>query len=104
MLYIMVCINCAVSGKKTSLELKVEPRLDGRTQNIYLLKKIMVIGIYIYQNGKVENLHYKCAWSPLEGQIFRSEVTHTFVSGHLAYENGKFNEGVKGERLLFDVK
>ena len=47
------------------------------------------------------NIHYKCNWSPLEGQIFRNTVTHTFVSGHLAYENGNFNEEKKGERLLF---
>ena len=46
-------------------------------------------------------IHYKCNWSPLEGHIFRNTVTHTFVSGHLAYENGKFNENSKGERLTF---
>lgn len=48
------------------------------------------------------NIHYKCAWSPLEGSIFRNTVTHTFVSGHLAYEHGEFHEAKKGERLLFD--
>ncbi len=48
------------------------------------------------------NLQYKCNWSPLEGHIFRNTVTHTFVSGHLAYENGTFNEEQKGERLLFN--
>ena len=47
-------------------------------------------------------IHYKCNWSPLEGHIFRNTVTHTFVSGHLAYANGVFNEEKKGERLLFD--
>ncbi|MCD8529161.1 MAG: dihydroorotase [Chitinophagales bacterium] len=50
-----------------------------------------------------DNIHYKCGWSPLEGQIFRNTVTHTFVSGHLAYENGVFNVGRKGERLLFQI-
>jgi dihydroorotase len=50
-----------------------------------------------------ETIHYKCNWSPLEGNIFRNTVTHTFVSGHLAYENGKFNEAQKGERLIFNV-
>ena len=44
------------------------------------------------------NIHYKCNWSPLEGSIFRNTVTHTFVSGHLAYERGIFHEGKKGER------
>lgn len=49
------------------------------------------------------NILYKCGWSPFEGQEFQSMVTHTFVSGHLAYEEGKFNEEVKGKRLLFNT-
>lgn len=49
-----------------------------------------------------ENLLYKCNWSPLEGQKFHSKITHTLVSGHLAYENGVFDESKKGQRLLFD--
>ena len=48
-----------------------------------------------------ENVLSKCGWSPFEGQKFRSKVTHTIVSGHLAYENGVFNEEKKGERLKF---
>jgi dihydroorotase len=48
------------------------------------------------------NILCKCGWSPFEGQIFRSEVTHTIVSGHLAYHNGIFDESVKGKRLSFD--
>jgi dihydroorotase len=48
-----------------------------------------------------ENIYSKCGWSPFEGNQFQSAVTHTFVSGHLAFENGKFNETVKGRRLQF---
>ncbi len=48
------------------------------------------------------NLQYKCKWSPLEGTKFHSCITQTFVSGHLAYNNGTFDETKKGERLLFD--
>ena len=44
----------------------------------------------------------KCGWSPFDGQTFRSNVTHTFVNGHLAYENGSFNESIKGQRILFE--
>jgi dihydroorotase len=53
---------------------------------------------------KVEknNVLAKCAWSPFEGTQFTAKVTHTLVSGHLAYDNGEFNEGTKGERLNFD--
>ncbi|GAB2997715.1 dihydroorotase [Cyclobacterium sediminis] len=47
------------------------------------------------------NVLSKCGWSPFEGQKFRSKVTHTIVSGHLAYENGVFNEEKRGERLKF---
>ena len=28
------------------------------------------------------NILYKCGWSPFEGEIFNSKVTHTFVNGH----------------------
>ncbi len=48
------------------------------------------------------SLHYQCAWSPLEGHHFPSNITHTFVSGHLAYANGQFDMHKKGERLLFN--
>lgn len=48
------------------------------------------------------NVLSKCGWSPFEGQKFNSVVTHTFVSGHLVYENGVFDESIKGERLLFN--
>lgn len=49
-----------------------------------------------------ESLEYKCKWSPFEGTMFDSQVTHTIVSGHLAYENGKFDESEKGMRISFD--
>lgn len=51
---------------------------------------------------KKSNILYKCGWSPFEGQIFNSNITHTFVNGHLAYKNGKFNEEKKGMRLKFN--
>ena len=49
-----------------------------------------------------ENLEYKCNWSPFEGNTFDSKVTHTIVSGHLAYQNGEFDESEKGMRITFD--
>ena len=55
---------------------------------------------------KVEksNVLAKCGWSPFEGQTFKSCISYTFVSGHLAYANGQFNEATKGQRLLFNRK
>lgn len=50
------------------------------------------------------NILYKCGWSPMEGEKFRSMVTHTFVNGHLAYNNGQFDDSVKGSRLIFNRK
>ncbi len=49
-----------------------------------------------------DNILYQCGWSPLEGAEFNSKVTHTFVNGHLVYENGQIAEGHHGERLLFE--
>ncbi|MFT4734419.1 MAG: dihydroorotase [Arcticibacterium sp.] len=48
------------------------------------------------------NLYAKCGWSPFEGHTFSSTVTQTIVSGHLAFDNGSFNEAVKGRRLKFE--
>lgn len=48
-----------------------------------------------------ENILAKCGWSPFEGHTFQSKVTHTIVSGHLAYEKGIFYEEKKGERITF---
>jgi dihydroorotase len=46
-----------------------------------------------------ENILSKCGWSPLEGTTFRTRVTHTFVNGNLVYDNGTFDERMKGMAL-----
>jgi dihydroorotase len=48
------------------------------------------------------NLLYHCGWSPLEEKTFHSKVTHTIISGHLAYADGKFHEDRMGMRLEFE--
>ena len=48
------------------------------------------------------NLYYKCGWSPLEDVNMKSRVTHTFVNGHLVYDNGIFDETIKGKALEFN--
>jgi dihydroorotase len=55
---------------------------------------------------KVEksNILAHCGWSPFEGTIFQSSVTHTLVSGHLAYDHGQLNDDLPGHRLIFDRK
>lgn len=49
-----------------------------------------------------ENILAKCGWSPFEGTEFHSKITHTFVNGFLAYENGRVSTEKHGERLLFE--
>lgn len=48
------------------------------------------------------NILYKCGWSPFDGLTFHSKITHTLVNGNLVYDNGKFDERKKGQRLLFE--
>ncbi len=49
-----------------------------------------------------DNILYKCGWSPFEGTLFKSRVTHTFVGGHLVYKDGQLDPSVKGSRLKFN--
>ncbi len=44
----------------------------------------------------------KCGWSPFEGAIFRSSIAATFVNGQLAWNEGKLDDSVRGQRLAFD--
>jgi len=50
------------------------------------------------------NILYKCGWSPMEGETFHSEIKKTFVNGNLVYDEGRFDETVKGIRLMFNKK
>jgi dihydroorotase len=54
-----------------------------------------------WQVGK-DNIFAKCGWSPFNGVTFKSQVTHTFVSGHRAYSDGEFHEGRMGQRMMFN--
>lgn len=49
-----------------------------------------------------DNILYKCAWSPIENETFKSQLTHTFVNGNLVFENGKIIDNIKGKALEFD--
>ena len=48
------------------------------------------------------NEYSKCGWTPYEGMKIHSRVTHTFVNGHLVFENGVFHEESKGMSLKFN--
>lgn len=49
-----------------------------------------------------DNNLYKCGWSPFDGSTFSSKISHTFVNGHLAYENGRFSTKRNARRLTFE--
>jgi dihydroorotase len=49
-----------------------------------------------------DNILYKCKWSPFEDYTFTGKVVKTFVNGNLVYDNGVFDESVKGKRMTFD--
>ena len=49
-----------------------------------------------------DNILYKCGWSPFEGTLLKSRVTHTFVGGHLVYRHGQIDSSMKGSRLKFN--
>jgi dihydroorotase len=48
------------------------------------------------------NILYKCGWSPLEDQTFRSKVVKTIVNGTIVFDNGVINKDHRGQRLMFD--
>ena len=48
------------------------------------------------------NLLYKCKWSPLEGQTFKSKIMQTFVNGQLVYNMGHIDETIRGKRMTFN--
>ena len=49
-----------------------------------------------------KNILARCGWSPFEGTTFRSQVTHTLVSGDLVYQKGEFDDSKRGQRLTFN--
>lgn len=53
-----------------------------------------------YQVNK-GNILSKCGWSPFDGHTFKSSITHTIVSGNLAYAEGKLRNDTPGARLTF---
>ena len=44
----------------------------------------------------------KCGWSPLEGESFEWKVEKTYCNGHLVFDQGRIDDGYRGQRLLFN--
>ncbi len=64
---------------------------------------IVIVNPETEEEVSKSNIHYKCGWSPLEGEVFTTNIDKTIVSGHVAYENKSFDESKWGQRLTFSV-
>jgi len=63
---------------------------------------LVVVDNHLPSTVRKENILYKCGWSPLENFNFPASIQSTFVNGNMVYDNGTFNESVKGRRLTFN--
>ena len=97
---------------KISLE-KIAEKMSHNVAEIYRIKErgyiregyyadLVLLDINNQWQVTPQNLLYKCRWSPLSAQVFRSRITHTFVNGNLVYANGKITNDIKGKRLKFE--
>jgi len=104
-------IECHKQGK-ISLEKLVEKMCHNPAKLFNIEKRgfikegyyadLVLIDIHSQQTVTNENILYKCGWSPFEGTTFNSVVSHTFVNGHLIYNEGEFNDIIKGKRVTFN--
>ncbi len=102
----------AVKKSKISLVKLVEkmchnPAILFRIEKRGFIKKgyfadLVLVDVNENQVVTKENILYKCGWSPFEGTKFHSTITHTFVNGNLMYNQGVFNDNIKGKRLVFN--
>ncbi|MCF6279098.1 MAG: dihydroorotase [Flavobacteriaceae bacterium] len=102
----------AVCDKKISLE-KVVEKMCHNPARLFQIKKrgfikkgyyadLVLVDMNTSQQVTKENVLYKCGWSPFEGTVFNSEITHTFVNGNLIYNKGVFDTETKGMQLTFN--
>jgi len=63
---------------------------------------LVLVDLGTFTTVTKENILYKCGWSPLENEILPAQVRYTFVNGDIVYENGKVNDSIRGQRLVFN--
>jgi dihydroorotase len=97
----VISIEKAVEKMSHNPAILFEIEKRGYVRKGYFADLVLVDPKKSWQVAK-ENILYKCGWSPFEGTTFSSTITHTFVNGNLMYEEGTFNEHVKGKRLTFN--
>ena len=99
-------------NKKITLQ-KIVEKMCNNPANIFNVNKrgyikegyfadLVILDPTKKQTISSENIIYKCGWSPFDGQTFNSVITHTFVNGHLAYNNGNLDDSKLGMKINFN--
>ena len=99
-------------NKKITLQ-KIVEKMCNNPANIFNVNKrgyikegyfadLVILDPTKKQTISSENILYKCGWSPFDGQTFNSVITHTFVNGHLAYNNGNLDDSKLGMKINFN--
>lgn len=97
--------------KKISIE-KIAKKMSHDVADLFRIEKrgyiregyfadLVLVDLHKKNTVTKESLLYKCAWSPFEGHTFKSSIVKTFVSGHLVYDEGTFDESQYGQRMSF---
>ena len=99
-------------NKKITLQ-KIVEKMCNNPANIFNVNKrgyikegyfadLVILDPNKKQTISSDNILYKCGWSPFEGETFNSVITHTFVNGHLAYNNGNIDDSKLGMKISFN--
>ncbi len=102
----------AVKNKKITIEKMVE-KMSHNPARIFKIDKrgfirkgfyadLVLVDLNNSETVTKKNILYKCGWSPFEGVTFNSKITHTIVNGNLIYNEGIFDDNIKGKRLIFN--
>lgn len=62
---------------------------------------IVLVRPQVEKTVKREDLLYKCGWSPLEGEVFHTQVERTFVNGQQVFGNPATQFAIAGQRLEY---
>lgn len=102
----------AVKNNKITIEKLVEkmchnPAIIFKIEKRGFIRKgfyadLVLVDFNKKQQVSKDNILYKCGWSPFEGTTFNSVVSHTIVNGNIIYDQGIFNDKIKGKRLKFN--
>lgn len=99
-------------NKKITLQ-KIVEKMCNNPAKIFKIKKrgyikegyyadLVILDPNKKQTISSNNILYKCGWSPFEGKTFNSVITHTFVNGHLAFNNGNLDDSKLGMKINFN--